>query len=226
MSSGSDNPMTRPYVSRMEYFIEQCRDKDVLHVGCSSGRFLRDHVARNSHLHGIIAPVAASLYGVDIDQGSIEEMRRLGYGNLYVGDAEALDTLDFGKRFDVVLAGDLLEHITRPGALLDGAKALLTDNGRLILSTNNAFGLHYQIKRWLGRYAEHFEHVGFFSPETLNHMFARHDYRVADMRGAYTRPPRRLREKMKFFIGHPLFNAFPVLAGTIVVVGEPVRGDG
>ncbi len=125
------------------------------------------------------------------------------------------------EKFDVVLAGDLLEHITCPGLMLNGIRRFLAVDGLVVMSTNNAFGLHFQIKRWLGIYKEHFEHVAFFSPETLRNLFERHRYEIVEMYGAYTVPPYSLKQKILFYLGSPLFKLFPVLAGTLIVVARP-----
>lgn len=85
----------------------------------------------------------------------------------------------------------------------------------------NAFGLHYQLRRWSGRYVGRVEHVCFYSPETLHHLFDRHGSEVTEMYGAYTELPFGWKQKVKFAIGHPLFKLVPILAGTIIVVATP-----
>jgi len=210
------------YKSRVDFFLDRCKEKDVLHLGCSSGRYLEDRLRRGSLLHSQLRSVARILYGLDLDLESLVKMKRMGFSNLIEGNAEKLEAVSFGQQFDVVIAGDLLEHITRPGALLDGVIRLLKPDGCFIISTNNAFGLHYQLRRWAGQYAEHFEHVCFYSPETLAHLFQRHGYHVSEMYGAFTEPPNGWKQKMKFAIGKPLFRMFPVLAGTLIVVAIPL----
>lgn len=209
------------YISRIEYLREQCRGRRVLHLGCSSGQFLQDRLKRSSLLHAILAKEANELYGVDLDRSSLEAMRAMGFRHLHHGNVEQLDALDLRETFDVVVAGDLLEHITRPGAMLDGVKRFLRKAGRFIVSTNNAFGLHYQLRRWSGAYREHPEHVSFFSPETLAHLFERHRYHLEAMFGAYTEPPHTWRQQLTFAVGQPLFRLAPVLAGTLIVIAEP-----
>ncbi len=209
----------RRYLSRLDFFKERLQDKTVLHLGCSAGRYLADRVERNSLLHALIEGVSAELYGIDIDESSLERMRsRLGFQNLFVGDAEKLDQVEIDRKFDVVLAGDILEHLSCPGAMLEGSKRFLESNGEIVLSTNNAFGLHFQIKRWIGRYKEHVEHVCFFSPETLINLFERHGFRVIEMYGAYTEPPWTLKQKVIFWIGRPILELVPKLSGTLIVV--------
>ena len=218
-------PTLAGYVSRMEKFAEWCRGKSVLHLGCSSGRYIEDRLARGTFLHELLRKEARHLAGLDLDAESLRKMGGMGYANLYHGNAERLDEAGIAGPFDVIVAGDLLEHITRPGAMLDTARPLLGPQGKLIISTNNAFGLHYQIKRWLGRYSEHFEHVCFYSPETLVHLFERHGYRIAALYGAFTVPPHSAMQKLQFALGSPLFRLFPVLAGTLIVVAEDAAAE-
>jgi 2-polyprenyl-3-methyl-5-hydroxy-6-metoxy-1,4-benzoquinol methylase len=210
------------YVSRVDYFREVCRGKRVLHLGCSSGRFLEDRVRRGTLLHSVLQQEADELYGIDLDGESLEAMReRMGFRNLYQADAQRLEQLDLHETFDVVLAGDLLEHLTAPGALLDGVRRFLRPGGKFIVSTVNAFGLNFQLRRWLGSYAEHPEHVCFFSPETIVHLLERHRYIVQALCGCYTEPPTTWKRKMEFGIGGPLFKRAPVLAGTLIAVATP-----
>jgi 2-polyprenyl-3-methyl-5-hydroxy-6-metoxy-1,4-benzoquinol methylase len=209
----------------MEFLRAECRGKSVMHLGCSSGRYLKDRLERGSLLHAVLSQEAAEMHGLDLDEQSLQEMRGLGFANLHQGNAEKLDNIDINRKFDVVVAGDLLEHLTRPGAMLDGVKRLLTPRGRFIVSTINAFGLHFQLRRWSGRYVEHFEHVCFYSPETLAHLFERHGYRVVEMYGAFTEPPHTWKQKIKFILGAPLLRFAPVLAGTLIVVAEMGNPD-
>lgn len=220
----SDHPqkiLSPRYISRVDFIRQRCRQRRVLHLGCSSGRYIKDRLLRGSLLHGIIVEEAAVAYGLDIDEASLVTMERLGFDHLLVGNAENLDEVKVDAPFDVVVAGDLLEHLTCPGAMLEGVKRLLAPGGVFLVSTVNAFGLHFQIKRWLGRHVEHPEHVCYYSPETLEHLFERHRYRVLEMYGAYTEPPHSFRRKVEFFFGLPLFSIAPVLAGTLVVVAQP-----
>ncbi len=209
------------YINRLKYFLDTCSDKKVLHLGCSSGQHIRARIERGSLLHSKLNNVASVLHGLDLDEDSLKVMSdEYGIQHLHHGNAEKLEEADINEKFDIVLAGDLLEHLTCPGAMLEGIKPLLLNTGRVVISTNNAFGLNYQIRRWTGNFIEHFEHVCFFSPETLLHLFERHGYKIIKMYGAYTEPPYTLSQKLKFTFGAPLYKIFPVLAGTLVVIAE------
>jgi 2-polyprenyl-3-methyl-5-hydroxy-6-metoxy-1,4-benzoquinol methylase len=207
------------FLSRVDFLRNICRGKRVLHLGCSSGQFLQDRLDRGSLLHAILQKEASALYGMDLDGASLAVMRNLGFDHLYEGNAEHLDKLNLDETFDIVLAGDLLEHVSRPGSMLDGIKRFMHSVlGRFVVSTPNAFGLNFQIRRWMGTYTEHPEHVCFFSPETLQHLLERHGYRVQEIQGCYTEPPHNWKRKIEFAIGSPLFKMVPVLAGTLIAV--------
>jgi 2-polyprenyl-3-methyl-5-hydroxy-6-metoxy-1,4-benzoquinol methylase len=209
------------FLSRVDFLRDICRNKRVLDLGCSSGQFIQDRLNRGSLLHAILQKEARALYGMDLDGASLAVMRDLGFGNLYEGNAENLDELNLDETFDVVLAGDLLEHVTRPGAMLDGIKRFMHPvSGQFVVSTPNAFGLNFQIRRWMGNYTEHPEHVCFYSPETPQHLLERHGYHVQEMQGCYTEPPHTWKRKIEFAVGSPLFRMAPVLAGTLIAVAR------
>ena len=119
------------YVSRMAEFTRLSSGKKVLHLGCSSGRYIDDRIARGTFLHETLSRSAEHLSGLDLDALSLSKMEALGYTNLYHGNAERLDEVKLDAPYDLIVAGDLLEHITRPGAMLDTAKPLLAQGGQI-----------------------------------------------------------------------------------------------
>ena len=121
------------YVSRKEFLLNECSNKKTLHLGCSAGKHIQARIDRGSLLHESINNISSELHGLDLEEESLDVMRKdYGFSNLYQGNAEKLEEVDFGTTFDIVLAGDLLEHLTCPGAMLDGVKALLNDQGKII----------------------------------------------------------------------------------------------
>ena len=52
--------------------------------------------------------------------------------------------------FDVVLAGDVLEHVRDPGRVLEQARELLAPGGRLIVSVPNFGHWYVRLRTVLG----------------------------------------------------------------------------
>jgi SAM-dependent methyltransferase len=144
----------------------------VLDVGCSSG-----YLARRLRERG------TSVIGIEFDQRAAEEARAV-CEQVLVGDVETMD-LPFGPgSFDVVLCGDLVEHLRAPDAFLERVRPLLRDNGRLVLTTPNvanwAIRASLLAGRW--RYTDRGildrTHAHLFTRRTLVEALDRAGYRV------------------------------------------------
>jgi predicted TPR repeat methyltransferase len=213
--------MPRRYVSRFAFLVDCCRNKSVLHLGCSSGKFILDKIKTNTSLHIHLARVANGLYGVDIDETSLRIMKdyyRLQH--LYQGNVEHLDELSIDRQFDIVLAGDILEHLSNPGKMLDGIQRFMHADSVLIISTNNAFSLPAFLRFTAGKYKEHEDHVFVFSPYVLQNLLWRHGYESIEIYGAHTRPPVTPSEKVVYTIGTPFLKMRPDYAGTLILLAK------
>jgi SAM-dependent methyltransferase len=120
----------------------------VLDVGCATGYLAAELARRGCRVTGVEAdPVVA-------------ERARLHCETLVVGDVEDDDCCralaDIG-RFDVVLCGDVLEHLRDPWSALRALAALAARDGRVVLSVPNV--AHWTGRRAVARgrfpYAEH-----------------------------------------------------------------------
>ncbi len=112
-------------------WIGECPPGSVLDVGCSDGRF-GELVESMGHtvvgvdgmeLPGVRTRIS-EFYETDLDQGLAE---LLG-----------------GRRFDLIVAADVLEHLRTPEMLLAELKALLSEDGIILVSVPN-------LSHWYGR---------------------------------------------------------------------------
>lgn len=87
--------------------------------------------------HKLLRDRALDVYGIDIvyDEQVIPENDRSRY------QIAAAEDFSLEKKFDVIFAGDLIEHLVNPGLFLDNAKKHLKPGGRLIMTTPNTFNL-------------------------------------------------------------------------------------
>lgn len=93
-----------------------CRGMGVLDIGCV------DHDERlvdtPGWLHGQLHEVAESVVGLDIHAAGVERMQELGY-EAYVADITVPAPEHLRDRHvDVVVAGELIEHLESPMSLL------------------------------------------------------------------------------------------------------------
>ena len=99
---------------------------DVLDVGCSCG--LPRAAARRS--------AGCTVVGLELDPDAAEVARDV-CEDVLVGDVETMELPFEPGSFDVVLCGDLVEHLRDPDAFLARVRPLLRAGGRLVLTTPN-----------------------------------------------------------------------------------------
>lgn len=101
--------------------------RDVLDVGCSTG-----------YLAEALTAAGNRVAGVEVDPAAAEKARP-HLTDLLVADLESADLAGhFGAgSFDVVVFGDVLEHLRDPGPVLRRAVALLRPGGSVVLSIPN-----------------------------------------------------------------------------------------
>jgi 2-polyprenyl-3-methyl-5-hydroxy-6-metoxy-1,4-benzoquinol methylase len=186
------HPLPRLLEERTTFLLERCRARRVLHLGCLDWPIQRERLANGTWLHGKLTEVAAELVGIDLAADAILEVQSQGYGhNIHRGDAEHLDEVAsrFG-RFDVVVAGELIEHLNNPGLFLESAKAVLSPDGRLLITTPNAFCLRRFLRVPFGSESVHRDHVSYYSHATLSTLAQRFGYETVH-RASYRMPGTR-----------------------------------
>lgn len=170
-------------VERTDHLVERCRGRSVLHLGCSNAPYTKEAIASGALLHARLAEAAREIWGLDADPAGLEALRALGFGNLVAGDLERLDAAPLDRAFQVVVAGEVIEHLSDPGLFLRGVRRFLSDDGALVVTTVNAyaaFRFAQYATRGQGGANEpvHPDHVAYYSHATLGRLLVRERYRV------------------------------------------------
>jgi SAM-dependent methyltransferase len=170
-------------VQRLDLISEVCTGKKVLHLGCTDYPYTEEVIADERLLHFRLAKIASELYGIDADQNGIDILKSHEATNIFRGDLERLEELELNETFDVILAGEMIEHLNNPGLFLDGVKRFMRADSRLVLTTINAYCgmrfLYYGLRgRWGKAEPVHPDHVAYYSYSTLSLMLKRHGLQV------------------------------------------------
>jgi 2-polyprenyl-3-methyl-5-hydroxy-6-metoxy-1,4-benzoquinol methylase len=112
----------------------------VLDVGCSSGYLARRLIERGS-----------SVVGIEVDEQAAEEARDV-CEQVFVGDVETMELPFEDASFDVVLCGDVIEHLRQPDAFLTRIRPLIRPGGRLVLTTPNVANWSIRLALLFGRW--------------------------------------------------------------------------
>ena len=162
-------------VDRFDYLSDLATGRSVVHVGfvdagCQtlneqSGAWLHEHLARS----------ATHLVGLDLDTAGVEDAQRRGY------DAHVVDCRDVAAvralalpPADLVVAGEVIEHLDDPGSFFDGIHALVAPDGLLVVTTPNASGLVNTAALLGNLEVNHPDHVALYTCTTLDRMLVRH----------------------------------------------------
>jgi SAM-dependent methyltransferase len=210
------------FIAKHDLILDRCSSRKVLHLGCvGNNDYSTEHKvsASPSTLHLKLSAVA-EVTGVDISRDAVEEYAKLGIcHNILVGDVENLVALHLEPDFDFIVVGDLIEHLSNPGRMLDGIRALCRPDTRVLLTTPHAFGFAPFIRHLAGRFVEGAQHVMTFNVHNLQNLVERHGFAVDEVGTCYQ--PESKKPGLVFDLGHRLFTRFPHLGGTIYMILKP-----
>lgn len=161
-------------MTRLEEIVKLCSDQHVLDIGCYGDRTGYGHPL---WLHGEIRDVAADATGIDINKSGIKELQDDGY-EAYYEDAE---DFELDERFNVVVAAEVIEHLTNPAGFLNSVEKHLTEDGVLIVTTPNLHSLLI-LGAYLSPVYHEEEHSIGFTPKILENLFERCGWSVDELK--------------------------------------------
>lgn len=217
-------PTVSGYTDRIPFILERCRSKRVLDVGVVGNVYGRDGRRERfvvTGLHTDIRAVAAHAIGVDPSPAEMPVLiERHPEMDLRMGDVECLAETIPVEQVDLVVLGDVLEHLSNPGRALDSIAPFLAGGGQLLATCPNAYGGPNWLRFLLGHYRESPTHVTAHTKLTLANLFARHGYRIDEAWTCLDTRPSRLRSKLLVKLGMPVLRRVPDLGGTLLVVAS------
>jgi SAM-dependent methyltransferase len=131
----------------------------VLDLGCRDGALTRAYAEGNE------------IVGVDADREALAEAEKLGIETRW---ADLDEPLPFEPdSFDVVVAGELLEHLRDPKRVVADARRVLRPGGTFVASVPNAFRLKNRVRFLRGRKPEDDPpHLLMFAPSDVEQLLA------------------------------------------------------
>src|SRR5215211_8614384 len=153
-------------------------DKRVLDVGCAAG-----------NLAEVLAERGCRVTGIEIDPEAARQAEER-CERVIVGDVARLDLgaeLD-EESFDVVLLGDVLEHLKDPLQTLKRLKTFLCPEGYVVASIPNVAHGSVRLSLMQGRFRYRSlglldnTHLRFFTRETVEQLFKDAGFLIAELR--------------------------------------------
>src|SRR5688500_4037119 len=126
-------------IQRADFIKHVSAGKKVLHLGCTNYPYTKEAIENDMLLHFELAKITSELYGFDFDQEGLDILQQHGTTNLFKADLEKLEEVDLDETFDVIIAGEMIEHLNNPGMFLQGIKRFMNSETELVITTINAY---------------------------------------------------------------------------------------
>lgn len=149
----------------------------ILELGCATGH-LTEHLVEDGH----------TVVGLDIDPLATESAGRFAE-RVHIVDLDIVDASSVeSERFDVILAGDVLEHLRDPSHALRDLVTLLKPGGRVVVSIPNVSFIDVRLMLLEGRWTYQDlglldrTHLRWFTREGLRDLLASAGLTATDVR--------------------------------------------
>jgi len=151
---------------RTAYLCDLTRGKRVLDIGVVEHIF--DASNSKQWLHAKLCEVAKQCVGTDVLSDELAKLRQRGYDVRNVD----LTLTRLEEKFDVIVMGEIIEHVDKPGTLLANAAAMLEPDGCLVVTTPNPWYVNVIVRNLLrgAPFSDSADHVAWYDAGTLFEM--------------------------------------------------------
>ena len=213
-------------VDRLLYISKFCKNKKVLDIGCYDETAIKLKERSGYWLHTLIAEKAKRVIGIDSSEQIRSEIKTGLRSRIIKKDLYDLDKyFASANKVDVIVAGELIEHISDVSKFLQLMKELYPGK-TLLLTTPNATSLTNVLLAFFDRESSHKDHIQIFSYKTLYSLFLKNGlkkFKIIPYHVRFTEMYFQSSKFKRFFIGlaentiNFFENIFPLLSGGYVV---------
>ncbi len=167
-------------IFRKDKIVSLCENKSVLHLGfVQHSDQYQNMIDKGVWLHEMINKVASKLVGFDFLEEEVNILKQAYGYEAYCADVTKLENVKLSEQYDVIVCGELIEHLDNPGVMLNGIKRFMHKDSLLIITTPNPWSknrlnlIKKQVpeSKWLNP-----EHTCWFSFQTLKQLLERYDF--------------------------------------------------
>jgi SAM-dependent methyltransferase len=197
--------------NRSEIIREFCSGKRVLDIGCVHHDI--ENSERENWIHGVIVACAEYVLGVDYLESAVAELASKGFN---VITADVTKPIPITDRFDVIVVGNLIEHLSSFEGLMENIQKLLLPGGVALISTANPF---YREQYFFSAFKNDVlinpEHTCWIDPVALEQLSVRFGLKTAQVRWVKEKWPLSAaifhgrRQQLNMFTGRWVFQGEP-----------------
>jgi len=173
--------------NRAEPILPYVQGKSVLEIGCV-GMGKHDTIGGKNFIAGYVMPVSKKWMGIDINRKGVEKLRKKGF-DAFIINAE--EPFHLKQKFDVILAEEVLEHLSNLPTFFENVKRHLKEDGILIITTPNPISPSFFIQRAFGGKIKDVSidsHMFWQTHETLINLLKKHSFKVIHVEYIHPEP--------------------------------------
>ena len=190
------------YPEKLSFFVKSIEEikshhskkpLSILDVGCHSGKM------------SILFKKYGDVFGIDINKKAVEEANKKGI-RAKAGDVFEIDTIFKNQTFDIVVAGDIIEHVFDTDLFLKKLRLTMKAGGVLLLSTPNLLSLGRRFMALTGKnpYCEYSAkedgvnvgHIRYYTYDNLRDQLIQNGFRKVKIKTDITNIPIKIADRL------------------------------
>lgn len=211
-------PVVPTYVRDLWPFLAPlARGKAVLNIGAAGNVEYYLDGRRELWMHHHLKSGAREVVGVDLDEESVAYANARGE-TLVAGNCE---TIQLGRKFDLVVFSEVIEHVNAPAAALDNLARHLKPGGKLFVTTPNPTYYGTLLRALFNRSLNvYYDHVTAYFPENLVALCQRLGLKVTAIHFFNTTDKRSAGLRFRSWIARLIGRVIPRYAGHFILIVE------
>lgn len=178
-------PLVRDRAAWLERLCAATAPGEIAHLGCADSPYTGELLDSGLLLHIRLADVAP-VTGFDVDAPALDLLRsRMPEARFVLADITKEVPEHERSRYDLVLAGEVLEHVPDAQSFLRGCALLLAPTGRLCVTVPNACCPKIGARALAGRESVHPDHRVYYGPRTLERTLSGAGFRLEGMASCF-----------------------------------------
>jgi len=178
-------------IDREQYIVDMCAGKKVIHLGAAQGNDANDlkvfetTINPQTFLHARITRVATRCVGLDYNKAFVSHLNtNFGINNILYADIDDPQSLAcIGFVPDVVVMGEIIEHLLNPGQALSNIRAnLMSDTTQLVVTTPNALDASNFLYGLFRVESQDPSHVAIYTPRLFASLCQKVGLRILDLK--------------------------------------------
>lgn len=171
-------------IHKTEKILEKCKNKNILHIGATASPYHKIRAKKKKLLHQKIDCVCKKQIGLDFDKKAIKSLKKYNLKNIFYGDIviDKYDSKIKNNEYDIIIFGDVIEHLSNPGLALNNLKKFMNKNTILILTTPNVWSIYNLRNIFLKKEIVHPDHTFWPSKKTMDKMITKANFKIINFK--------------------------------------------